>query len=188
MKRASEFTQAVVAEIRATLSRISDEQAAALVDEIEDAEQIIVAGAGRSGLMARAFCMRLMHLGLHAYVAGEMATPALGQRDLLFVASGSGATESLVAMAEKAKNRIGARLALVGIDASSPIARLADAVLVIPAPSPKIKRQLQHASIQPLGSLFEQSLLLVLDALVLLVMERKSIAPSVMFGRHANLE
>ena len=188
MKRASEFTEAVIGEIGATLSGISDEHAAALVDEIEEAEQIIIAGAGRSGLIARAFCMRLMHLGLRAYVAGETVTPALGQRDLLFVASGSGATESLVVMAEKAKKRIGARLALVAIDGSSPIARLADAVLLIPAPSPKVQRQLEHASIQPMGSLFEQSLLLVLDALILLFMERKGIVPSAMFGRHANLE
>ena len=188
MKHTSEITKAVIDEISATLAGVSHQHAAALVDEMEQAEHIIVAGAGRSGLMARAFCMRLMHLDLRAFVAGETVTPPLSRRDLLLVASGSGATESLVVMAEEGKNRIGARLALVTIDETSPIARMADAVLVIPAPSPKVQRQLEHSSVQPLGSLFEQSLLLVLDALILLLMERKGISPSAMFGRHANLE
>lgn len=188
MTQVSEFTQTVVDEIRATLSGVSDGQANALVDEIEQAEQIIVAGAGRSGLMARAFCLRLVHLGFRAYVAGETVTPAIGQRDLLLVASGSGITGSLMVMAEEAKQQVGAQLAHVTIDEDSPIARLADTVLIIPAPSPKVRRQLAYVSIQPMGSLFEQSLLLILDALILLIMKRKGVLPSTMFGRHANLE
>jgi 6-phospho-3-hexuloisomerase len=188
MKGVSDFTRALLAELDATLSGISEEHAIALVSEIEKAERIFVAGAGRSGLMVRAFCMRLMHLGLNAYVTGETVTPALGQADLLLVASGSGATESLVVMAKKAKKRLGARVALVTIDGNSPIAQIADTVMVIPAPSPKVKRQLEHVSIQPMGSLFEQSLLIVLDLLILLFMQRNGIASSAMFGRHANLE
>ena len=64
MKGVSDLTKAVLAELDATLSGISEEHAIALVCEIEKAEGIFVAGAGRSGLMVRAFCMRLMHLGL----------------------------------------------------------------------------------------------------------------------------
>jgi 6-phospho-3-hexuloisomerase len=188
MARFAELATAVIGELETTLAGISEERAEALVQEIEKAEHIFIAGAGRSGLMARAFCMRLMHLGLNCYVAGETVTPAFAQGDLLLVASGSGSTESLVVMAQKAKQQIRGRLALITIDGDSPIARLADVTLVVPAPSPKIKRPLVHDSIQPMGSLFEQSLLLTLDLLILLFMQQNGIEPSAMFDRHANLE
>lgn len=188
MERFAELARTAISELETTLFGVSGERAAALVQEIEKADRIFVAGAGRSGLMARAFCMRLMHLGLKCYVAGETVTPAFAQGDLLLVASGSGATESLVVMAQKAKQHIHGRLALVTMDGNSPIARLADVTLVIPAPSSKVKRELALDSIQPMGSLFEQSLLLVLDLLILLLMQQNGSAPSAMFDRHANLE
>ena len=188
MERFAELARTAISELETTLFGVSGERAAALIQEIENADRIFVAGAGRSGLMARAFCMRLMHLGLKCYVAGETVTPAFAQGDLLLVASGSGATESLVVMAQKAKQHIHGRLALVTMDGNSPIARLADVTLVIPAPSPKVEWELAPNSIQPMGSLFEQSLLLVLDLLILLLMQQNGSAPSAMFDRHANLE
>ena len=35
---------------------------------IEEVESIFIMGLGRSGLVAKAFAMRLMHLGLNVYV------------------------------------------------------------------------------------------------------------------------
>ena len=131
--------------------------------------------------------MRLMHMGCDPYVVGETITPNLMSEDILMIASGSGATASLVVMAQKAK-AIGARIGLITIDDQSPIAQLADIVLTIPAPSPKIRRETGFTSIQPMGSLFEQSLLLTLDALILLLMENQSKTSDVMFTKHANLE
>jgi 6-phospho-3-hexuloisomerase len=90
-------------------------------------------------------------------------------------------------MAQKAKS-IGARLALITIDPQSPIGESADIVVAIPAPSPKIKRDTGFISIQPMGSLFEQSLLLTLDAVILMLMEKQNKMSNVMFTRHANLE
>ncbi|MOA65140.1 3-hexulose-6-phosphate isomerase [compost metagenome] len=43
-------------------------------------------------------------------------------------------------------------------------------------------------SIQPMGSLFEQMLLIFFDALILRLMEMKGQSSGKMFGRHANLE
>ena len=131
--------------------------------------------------------MRLMHMGLSAYVAGETVTPGIKAGDLLIIGSGSGATASLVAMAERAK-KIGATLALVTIFPDSPIGKLADALVRIPASTPKAGGEAPSQSVQPMGSLFEQSLLIFLDIIVMRLMEKKKMDSTAMFERHANLE
>jgi 6-phospho-3-hexuloisomerase len=93
----------------------------------------------------------------------------------------------LLAIAEKAK-KLGASVDLVTIFPDSPIGRLADAVVRIPAPTPKAEGSGQFTSVQPMGSLFEQSLLIFLDIVVMKLMEKKGIDSNAMFERHANLE
>jgi 6-phospho-3-hexuloisomerase len=182
-----EHAAAVIAELDRTLSAISPQEAERLAQLILGAKRVFVAGAGRSGLAMKAFAMRLMHMGLAAYV-GETATPGLRADDALVIGSGSGATASLVAMAEKAKT-LGANIALVTIFPDSRIGRLADATVRIPASTPKADGgKGQFASVQPMGSLFEQTLLIFLDIVVMGLMERKAIDASAMFERHANLE
>jgi 6-phospho-3-hexuloisomerase len=177
----------VIAELERTLMAIAPQEAERLTGLVLGAQRIFVAGAGRSGLAAKGFAMRLMHIGLAAYVVGEAVTPGLKADDLLIIGSGSGATASLVAMAEKA-SKIGARIALVSIFPESRIGQLADAVVRIPAPTPKAAGESQFTSIQPMGSLFEQSLLIFLDIIVIQLMEKKAIDATAMFERHANLE
>ncbi|MBD3306546.1 6-phospho-3-hexuloisomerase [candidate division KSB3 bacterium] len=179
--------QQIIQELDQTLANLDNDPAEALVRTLLDADTSFVAGAGRSGFMVKAFAMRLMHMGREVYVVGETVTPNLTADDLLLIASGSGTTDSLVVMAQKAK-ALGARLALVTIDPASPIGELADIVLPIPAPSPKVQRKTDFTSIQPMGSLFEQALLLTLDTLILMLMERQGKTSGGMFTRHANLE
>ncbi len=131
--------------------------------------------------------MRLMHLGFCVYVVGETVTPAIKSDDLLVIGSGSGATATLVVIARKAK-ALGASLALVTIFPDSPIGQFADAVVRIPASTPKVDGDARFASVQPMGSLFEQSLLIVLDIVVMRLMEKMGFDSSTMFDRHANLE
>lgn len=176
----------VIKELERTLSQISEEEAEQLSALIRQSKTILVAGAGRSGLAVKAFAMRLMHLGFNAHVVGETVTPGLEAGDLLLIASGSGETASLVSMAEKA-GKIGARLALVSIFPQSSIGRLADVSVRIPAPTPKISSA-QWTSIQPMGSLFEQSLFLFFDLLTLQLMAQTAQDSSAMFARHATIE
>ncbi|MCC3374917.1 6-phospho-3-hexuloisomerase [Cohnella sp. REN36] len=176
----------VLRELASVAESISEDDAAALAGRIRRAERIFVAGAGRSGLMMRAFAMRLMHLGFRTHVVGETTTPGFGARDLLIVGSGSGETRSLAAMAERA-SAAGGTVALATVQPDSTIGRLAACVVAIPA-SVKEASGPSRPSVQPMGSLFEQSLLLLLDALVLRLMEESDIAAAAMFGRHANLE
>jgi 6-phospho-3-hexuloisomerase len=155
---------------------------------IESSSRIFVAGAGRSGLCMKAFGMRLMHLGKTVHVVGETTSPSITASDLLIIGSGSGRTTSLLAMAEKAQ-RVGAQILLFTTDATSPLAGLSNLSVVIPAPSLKPSEGAQsHISVQPMGTLFEQSMLILCDSLILGLMQRTGVSSAQMFERHANLE
>jgi 6-phospho-3-hexuloisomerase len=160
-------------------------QAGALM---ESSARIFVAGAGRSGLCMKALGMRLMHLGKTVHVVGETTTPSIATDDLLILGSGSGRTASLLAMAEKAQ-RVGAQVLLFTTDATSPLAGLSNLRVVIPAPSLKTVEGISgHISVQPMGTLFEQSMLILCDSLILGLMQRTGVSAAQMFERHANLE
>ncbi len=186
----NEARRTVLDEMRQTLNRVSCEEVEALVREVAKARRVFVSGAGRSGLAMKAFAMRLAQLGLHVHVVGETTTPAVGSGDLLLIGSGSGVTERLVHYAGKAV-AAGARVAVATADPGSPAARLANTVVVIPAPTPKSSKETggrSHRSRQPMGTLFEQSLGVMLDAGVMLLMTRLDETDGAMFDRHANLE
>ncbi len=134
--------------------------------------------------------MRLMHLGLVVHVVGDATTPSLQPGDLLVIGSGSGETASLQAQARTARG-LGAGVALVTIVPDSTIGRLADPVVRLRAPSPKaaaLPGGQAASSIQPLGSLFEQGLLLLLDIVVMRMSAAGGVTHEQMFQRHANLE
>ena len=99
----TEYAQDIISELDRTLKAVSPQEVERLADLVLAAKRIFVAGAGRSGFVAQAFAMRLMHLGFTAYVVGETVTPAIKPDDLLVIGSGSGATTTLVAIADKAK-------------------------------------------------------------------------------------
>ncbi len=155
---------------------------------IESSSRIFVAGAGRSGLCMRAFGMRLMHLGKTVYVVGETTTPSISATDLLILGSGSGRTSSLLVMAEKARP-LGAQVLLFTTDSGSPLGRLSDLHVVIPAPSFRVMDEMHDCiSVQPLGTLFEQSMLILCDSLILGLMRQTGVSAIQMFEQHANLE
>ncbi|WP_146808001.1 MULTISPECIES: 6-phospho-3-hexuloisomerase [Aneurinibacillus] len=182
----TQYVDKIIRELSQTVDLISNEEAEKLVNGILESKKIFVAGAGRSGLMSKSFAMRMMHMGLDAYVVGETVTPNLEKDDILIIGSGSGETKSLVSMAEKAKS-LGGTVAVVTIFPESTIGRLADIAIKLPG-SPKDKSDSGYKTIQPMGSLFEQTLLLFYDAVILRLMEKKGLDSTTMFGRHANLE
>ena len=176
--------------MRRTLNRVSCEEVEALVREVSEAGRIFVAGAGRTGLVMRGFAMRLAQLGLQVHVVGETTTSAVRSGDLLLIGSGSGVTERLVHYAEKTVET-GARVAVATADPGSPVARLAGLVVFIPAPTPKSSKKSGGQGLrsrQPMATLFEQSLGVVLDACVMLLMARLDETERDMIARHANLE
>ena len=178
----------ILAEVSACVRQVSIEELAQAAELMESSSRIFLAGAGRSGLCMRALGMRLMHLGKTVYVVGETTTPSLAATDLLILGSGSGRTASLLAMAGQAQ-RQNAKILLFTTNAISPLAELADYRVVIPAPSLKAAEGISGlVSVQPMGTLFEQSMLIVCDCLILELMQKTGVTAAQMFERHANLE
>jgi 6-phospho-3-hexuloisomerase len=178
----------VLAEITTCLRLVSSESLAQAGALIEDAPRIFVSGAGRSGLIMRALATRLMHLGKTVHVVGESTTPSIKPGELLVIGSGSGQTSTMLAIARKAKNR-GASILLFTTNPTSPLANMADLSVAVPAPSLEgdaVGRDLN--SVQPMGTLFEQSLLILYDIIILWLMHRSGVSASQMRLRHANLE
>jgi 6-phospho-3-hexuloisomerase len=186
MAHTSFYFSQVIEEINKTVNSIPDEASEALLNQIMQSNKIFVAGAGRSGLMGKAFVMRMMHMGLDAYVVGETVTANLEKGDLLIIGTGSGETKTLIPIVEKAKS-LGGIVAAVTISQDSTIGKLADIVIQLPG-SPKEQHESISQSIQPMGSLFEQTMLLFYDALILRYMTQKGLSSSQMYGKHANLE
>ncbi|WP_423922712.1 6-phospho-3-hexuloisomerase [Frigoribacterium sp. 2-23] len=154
-------------------------------DLLADADRVFVHGAGRSGLALQMTAMRLMHLGLTVHVVGDATTPAIGPGDVLLTASGSGTTTGIVRAAEAAVEA-GARVAAVTTASSSPLAELADAVVVVPA-AEKLDRS-GGASAQYAGGLFEQAVVLLGDALFHALWKRSGQSADDLWPRHSNLE
>lgn len=153
------------------------------------AKRVFVAGAGRSGFAARAFSNRLMHLGLDVHFVGEPTCPSIRKGDVLVMGSGSGETESMVTKAQKAKWE-GAKVITLTLNASGPIAKLADIVVLIPGRSSRASSTNVHkaASIQPAGSSFEQLSWLIYDAMVVDLKRELDQSQQQMDYRHANME
>ena len=65
----------ILGELTRNAEQIRQEELEGFADQIQKARRVFVAGAGRSGFVARAFSNRLMHLGLTVYFVGEPTMP-----------------------------------------------------------------------------------------------------------------
>lgn len=155
---------------------------AKLIEMLDGAERIFVTGAGRSGLITKFFAMRLMHSGYDVHVVGEVVTPGIKAGDLLMIISGSGETEQLVSYARKAA-AIGTRIALVSARPDSTIGGLVSDLFQIGSPE-----HYREARGMPMGTVFELSALVFLEAAVAHIIHEKGITEQEMRSRHANLE
>lgn len=161
------------------------EALAVFAELIVESPRIFVLGAGRSGLALRMTAMRLMHLGRVVHVVGEATAPAIGAGDLLLTASGSGTTGGIVRAAETAVS-VGARVAVITTAPESPLAGLASATIVVPAAG-KLDRS-GDASAQYAGSLFEQTVVVLGDALFHALWQRSGASADELWPHHANIE
>lgn len=181
----SDATRAVVGEVdrvRAGVQSAAWVRAGALLLK---APKVFTVGTGRSGLALQMAAMRFMHLGLPTHVVGEVTAPAIGERDVLVAASGSGTTGRVVRAAQTARDQRADVIALTTA-ADSPLAKIATEVLIVPAAD---KQDFDGAtSVQYAGSLFEQSVLLITDALFHTLWKTGGSQARDLWRLHANLE
>jgi 6-phospho-3-hexuloisomerase len=176
----------ILKEMETVLSKTAEEELQELAGQLQKAKRIFIIGEGRSGLMAKSFAMRLMHLGATVYVVGETITPAIAAGDLLVAVSGSGTTKSVVWTAEKTKS-LGCEVIAVTTNPESALAAAATRILHVPAAT-KYRRENEIKTIQPLGSLFDQCAHILFDTICLLFSRLNEVDHSAAFSRHSNLE
>jgi 6-phospho-3-hexuloisomerase len=177
--------QVIIQENQQLAAKLDLTAAGAVIPLLQQAERVFVVGAGRTGLALKAAAMRLMHLGLTVFVVGETTTPAIKAGDLLLAGSGSGTTSTIVKAAEKAA-AAGAQVVAISTTTDSPLAALATQVIVLPA----AQKQDHGGTIsqQYAGSLFEQSVLLLTDAIFQTLWALDGTPAEELWKRHANLE
>jgi 6-phospho 3-hexuloisomerase len=144
---------------------------------------VFVYGAGRSGLVAKAFAIRLVHLGFQTFVIGDTITVPVQKGDLVVIVSGSGETIPAVMTAEIAHN-FGASVVSITGKKKSEIAKFADVSLFISAGCKDSERK-RYA---PLGTLFEASVWILLDGIIDDLLNSKKETEETMRKRHATLQ
>jgi 6-phospho-3-hexuloisomerase/3-hexulose-6-phosphate synthase/6-phospho-3-hexuloisomerase len=174
--------QLIIDKISSILSTTDSSYDQQLTDKLDQAKRIFISGAGRSKLVGNFFAMRLMHGGYDVSVVGEIVTPSIKAGDLLIIISGSGETQQLIAFTKKAKE-IGANIMLITAKSGSTIGDLADSVFLIGS-----AEQYGKVKGMPMGTVFELSTLMFLEATVSHIIHDKGIAEEEMRSRHANLE
>jgi len=185
----------IIENVMAVSAETNEENVMEMMDILTSSKNVFLLGQGRSGLVARAFAMRLMHLGISVYVVGETITPAIDNDDCLLAISGSGETSYIISTAKIAKMR-GANIVAVSSYEDSTLGKMSDLVIHIKGrtkvDSEKnyIKRQMngKHLSLSPLGTLFEVSTLIFLDALIAQLMDKMGKTEDDLKKRHTVLE
>lgn len=172
----------IVEKITSVLEATDEAYDEKLTKMLDSASRVFIAGAGRSGLVARFFAMRLMHGGYEVYVVGEIVTPSIRKGDLFIVITGSGETETMIAFTRRTK-AIGAKIVVISIKAKSTTAEMADLVIQIGTPD-----QFGKIAAMPMGTTFELSTLIFLEGTIAHIIHEKGIAEEAMRTTHANLE
>ncbi|TLZ82950.1 MAG: SIS domain-containing protein [Methanobacteriota archaeon] len=146
---------------------------------LTSAKKLFVYGVGRSGLAARAFAMRMVQLGIDCYFIGETITPVVSDGDAVLIVSNTGSTMSAIQVANIAR-RVGAKVIAVTGHRTSKLGHASNVVLLIHSEGDGTETRLA-----PLGTLFEDATVLLLDGVVAQVMERLGQTEADMRGRHA---
>jgi 6-phospho-3-hexuloisomerase len=172
-------------EVRTVLEAGAAAEVDRLCEELQKAHRIACYGVGREGLMMRALCMRLMHLGLDAHVIGDMTTPAVGAGDLLLVSAGPGSFSTVKALLGVAHSA-GARTVAVTAQPEGEVPRAADTVIQLHAQT--MADDKGGASVLPMGSLYEAAMLIFFDVVSIVLRDRTGQTLDGMRSRHTNLE
>ena len=181
-----DMSKQALSEISSVLGSIPPDAADRMCAEILQARRLACYGVGREGLMMKALCMRLMHLGLETQVVGDMTAAPIGKDDLLITSAGPGSFSTVLALMGVAREA-GARTMVVTAMPHGPAASNADVVIELPAQT--MANDLSGSvSLLPMGSVYEAVQLLFFDLICIMLRERMGQSPEQMRARHTNLE
>jgi 6-phospho-3-hexuloisomerase len=173
-----ESTDYITRSIRDTLGE-DIEGTDKFVDMIISSPKIFIYGVGRSGLIGKAFAIRLVQMGLEVYFVGETITPIVEEGHLVVIVSHTGETMSCIQTANIVR-RVGAKVAAITSNDHSKLASASNLVIRI-----KPKKDEERKRLAPLGTLFEDATLVYLDGIVAQIMEKLGQSEGSMRKRHA---
>ena len=194
-----ETSKGILREINIAIEGLDPAQVEGMLDILmlmrNEGRKTLIVGAGRSGLVGKAFAMRLMHLGFDVYVLGETITPSIGEGDLVIVISGSGSGVLSTTTARFA-GLLGSKVVAVTSYPDSELGKTADYVVEVPGRDVTAReqdyqaRQLlgEHESLAPMGTLFEDTCVVFLDSIVAELMARLEISENSMRNKHSTIE
>lgn len=177
----------VVSEHAAVFAKQDLAQLRGFMDAIKQCNgSIFVHGCGREGIAARAFAMRLTHLGKTTHWLWDDTTPGMHAGDLFICVNGSGAIGNILYMHEQAK-QTGADAAMITGDYVR-CPKDVQHTLFIPAMVYRGTCTDVVHSDQPMGNLFEQHLFLLFDVIVMMLEKEMGLSHDEMEARHRNIE
>ena len=168
--RFKELSTQCMKELTEVFERMDDSNVRELLEEIKKTPRIFLLAAGREGLATKSFAMRLMHLGKESFWIWDDTTPSIGENYV----------------ADMAKKN-GAKLALITPSSEGFLLSIADMVVNVPAAAYKAVGDFVPSE-QLMGNLFEQTLFIFYDILVMMLREEMDIKPEEMVARHRNVE
>ena len=176
----------ILNELKTSLCSIDPVQVEKLIAFVLAADQVFFVGVGRVLLSLQAIAKRWAHLGIKTHYVNEITEPAITEKDLLIVGSGSGTTMFPVGIAQKAY-KAGAKVVHIGSNPNSDLKDIVEFMVRIPV---RTKAYLEDEidSQPPMTSLFEQSLLLLGDIVAKMIIERQQLDMKNLWQYHANLE
>ncbi|HII01727.1 TPA: 6-phospho-3-hexuloisomerase [Methanosarcinaceae archaeon] len=186
----------IVDQLNDVINRLDNEAIKGMLQKTLDAERIFLMGAGRSGLVTKAFAMRLMHLGFTVYVVGETTTPAVQEKDVVIAISGSGETRSIANLGKIVKD-IGSTLITVTSKKESTLGRISDIAVVLPSKTKNdldaggyLERNMRgdYKNLPPLGTAFEITSLVFLDSVIAQLITLTGASEAELKSRHTNIE
>jgi 6-phospho-3-hexuloisomerase len=125
-----------------------------------------------------------MHMGLNAHVVYDTTCPNIGKGDLLIV---NGACTAVGYLVMKHAKKTDAKVVAITAHPESKFGQISDFTV-------KLSGQV-HAgsvgeipSIQPMAALFEQTIFVLEDIIIQLLMEKLEISPKQMERKHTNLD
>lgn len=150
--------------------------------------RVFLYGVGREGLMLKALCMRLAHLGLSAHFVFDMTTPPITAGDLLVASAGPGGFSTVDAICSVARSYGGRVLLLTAQPKTGSCVKHASVVAFVAAQTMADDGEVKSRPLLPMGSVYEGALFVLFEMVVYKLGEALGESPEAVRSRHTNLE
>lgn len=137
-------------------------------DGLKNKRRFFLLASGRSAFILQCFATRLVHLGARVFIVTNLASmPALRDKDILIVLSGSGTTGIVVSLLNNYVNTVKPYgIVTITSHPETVIGRIADITIKLKGRTKRDKFIGDNAVLAPEGTMFEIAAFCYLDAII----------------------